>query len=101
MSWYALGNFTNHTGMVGFLHAANSYTGDYYGILTLVGLWFVFLIAFTQYTHTFKYSFTGASFICAVGAVFYRVLGLVAEVWVIAFAVMTALGVISLLNWGE
>ena len=98
MTWYNFTNMTDSNTTINILRFANEITGNWYGIMVIVGFFFVMFIALIGYGA--RQSLTVSSFITAIITILFRVLGLVSEKMVLLIVVFVAIGLISLTNWG-
>jgi hypothetical protein len=88
----------NITGFGGFMSYANTVTGDWFAKVILLTFFFVVFISMKQYKT--RQAFAVASWSCMIISVFMRMLGLMSDIWMFVFIILTGIGTIWLV-WGS
>ena len=96
-TWYDLDTFSNQTTFIGVLRYANQeYLQNWWGTLTLLGMFFVLFVVFKQNYET-KQALLASSSICTILAIGFRILGLTSEQVILIGIVLTAGTLVSTL----
>jgi len=81
----------NVTGFYDMLTYGNSVTGNYFGLGLVLSLFMIFFITFRRFGN--DVAFTSSSFISFILSVLLRATGLLGDIWVIVFIIMSAVSV--------
>ena len=87
-------SYPNVTGVFGLVQWCNSVTNDWFIPLILIGLYVILFISFMGYST--PRAFGASSFICALIAVLFGMIGLLGFKFVTGFIILGAIGLIVL-----